>query len=69
MNIVTFQIPAISCGHCVKTIEMELGETEGIINVLADVESKTVVVNYQEPASERKLRELLSDINYPAQES
>jgi len=48
---------------------MELGETEGIINVLADVESKTVVVNYQEPASERKLRELLSDINYPAQES
>ncbi|RLD09080.1 MAG: heavy metal transporter [Chloroflexota bacterium] len=69
MNIVTFQVPAISCGHCVKTIEMELGETEGIINVLADVESKTVVVNYQEPASERKLRELLSDINYPAQES
>ena len=30
MKTITYHIPAISCGHCVHTIKMELGELPGI---------------------------------------
>ena len=69
MNTVTYKVPSISCGHCVNTIEVELGELKGVINVKADSESKSVLINYQEPASEQQLKELLSEINYHVQES
>ena len=69
MNTVTYKVPSISCGHCVSTIEAELGEISGVINVKADAALKSDLINYQEPASEKQLRELLSEINYPVQES
>jgi copper chaperone len=69
MNTVTYQVPGISCGHCVNTIEAELVELKGVINVKADAALKSVLINYQEPASEKQLKELLSEINYPVQES
>jgi len=69
MNKVTYQIPGISCGHCVRTIEMELSEIEGVINVRADEESRTAVVEFQDPASEEQLIALLQEINYPVKEN
>ena len=69
MNTVTYKVPGISCGHCVNTIESELVELSGVINVKADAALKSVLINYQEPASEKQLKELLSEINYPVQES
>ena len=32
----TFSVPNISCGHCVMTIERELGELEGVSSVEAN---------------------------------
>ena len=69
MNSVVYQVPGISCGHCVKTIELELGELEGIIRVKADAELKTVLVDFQDPASEDQLKTVLNQINYPVQGS
>ena len=34
-------IPAISCAHCGRTIERELGELAGVQNVTVDVTGKT----------------------------
>lgn len=68
MNTVTLKVPAISCGHCVNTIEMEIGEIEGVLQVTADAETKSVLVTYQEPASEQAVRDALTAINYPALE-
>lgn len=65
MEKLTFQVPGISCGHCVKTIEMELSELAGVATVKGDVASKTVVVEFQPPASEQQMVELMSEINYP----
>jgi copper chaperone len=65
MEKITWTVPGISCGHCVNTIETELAELEGVIRVKADASSKAVVVEYQPPASEEKLVELMSAINYP----
>ena len=68
MNKVVYQIPAISCGHCVNTIEMELSEMQGVVSVKADADTKTAVIEFQDPASEDQLKDLLQEINYPVQE-
>ena len=65
METVKYSIPSIHCGHCVKTIEMELGEIKGVNRVAADLESKTVEVDFSDPASEEIIMATLRDLNYP----
>lgn len=62
----TYSVPNISCGHCVMTIERELGELEGVSNVKADADTKSVTVTWDAPASEDGIKALLAEINYPA---
>jgi copper chaperone len=66
MSTVTYKIPSIHCGHCTHTIEMELGELEGVESVRADLESKQVTVVFNPPADDTKVRALLTEIEYPA---
>jgi copper chaperone CopZ len=47
------------------TIKRELGEIEGVVNVDADVDAKTVAVQWEAPATWDSIRELLTEINYP----
>jgi copper chaperone len=65
METKTFSVPNISCGHCVHTIENELGELEGVKNVKADEKSKNVTVEWNTPASWEKIVSTLNEINYP----
>ncbi len=62
----TFNIPQISCGHCVKAIQDELAEMPGVQSVQGSPENKTVVVDWDAPASEDAIRARLQEINYPA---
>ena len=64
----TFSIPNISCGHCVSAIESELAEMQGVTSVKADAETKTVIVQWDAPASIQSIRDRLTEINYPAQQ-
>jgi copper chaperone len=61
----TFIEPNISCGHCTRTIETELGELPGVTHVKAEVASKQVTIEWDEPATWGKVRALLEEINYP----
>jgi copper chaperone len=63
----TYKVPAIHCEHCVHTIEMELGELEGVKNVKADLKEKTVQVTFEAPATEELVLGTLAEINYPAE--
>ncbi len=65
MNEKTFTVPNISCGHCVHSIKMEVGEIAGVQRVEADQESKRVTVVWNEPASWDQIRDTLVEINYP----
>ena len=65
MEKVTYEIPNISCKHCIHTIKMELGELEGVLNVDADLETKSITVSFDTPASPEKIEVALSEINYP----
>ena len=66
MTTVTYNIPNISCGHCVHTIKMEVSDLEGVQSVDASPETKTATISFDAPASEDKIKSLLTEINYPA---
>ena len=62
----TFKVPNISCGHCVMTIQREVGELEGVTSVQAEGDTQTVTVEWNEPpANWDGIRALLEEINYP----
>jgi copper chaperone CopZ len=61
-----FNVPNITCQHCVHTIKMELSELQGVQSVNPDAVSKDVKVIFNEPASEQAIIDLLEEINYPA---
>lgn len=67
MTTVTYTVPAISCGHCTRTIENELSDLKGIQSVKADQTSKQVVITFDAPADEDKIKALLAEISYPAE--
>ena len=68
MTTVTYSVPAIHCGHCTHTIEMEVGELKGVQTVRAEQDTKKVTITFDEPASEEKIKALLAEINYPAED-
>ena len=62
----TFKVPNIHCGHCVMTIEREVGELAGVTSVKAEQSTRMVTVNWNEPpATWDAIRSLLAEINYP----
>jgi copper ion binding protein len=65
MSNVTFEVPNISCGHCVHTIKTELGELAGVKMVEASQDTRQVKVEFDDPADEEQLVALLNEINYP----
>ena len=65
MTTVTYSVPAINCMHCTHTIEMEVGELEGVKSVQADMNTKNVTITFDAPASEDKIKALLTEIEYP----
>ena len=68
MNIDKLSIPNISCGHCVMSIQRELGEVEGISKVEGDPAAKEVTVEWDAPATLEEIRSTLKEINYPAED-
>ncbi len=69
MESKTFNVPNISCAHCVHTIESEVGELPGVKVVHADEQSKQVTVTWDAPATWPKISAVLTEIEYaPAQE-
>jgi copper chaperone CopZ len=62
---VTLKIPAISCGHCVKTIKRETQDVPGVISVDADENSKTATYQVQSEAALDPVKATLREIGYP----
>jgi copper chaperone len=67
MKTVTYNIPNISCKHCVHSITTELSDLAGVTQVVANETTKTAVVTFDAPATEALIVETLTSINYPPQ--
>lgn len=68
MTNVTYDVPAISCGHCVHTIQMEVGDLAGVQSVKASNDTKKVEISFDAPATEDQIVALMKEINYPPAE-
>ena len=63
-----FTVNEISCGHCTSAIEEEVGEIAGVSMVEADIDSKRVMVEYDDPADWDQIKAKLIEIEYPPSE-
>ena len=68
MTTITYNIPNISCGHCVNTIQLEVGDLAGVESVVASADTKTATITFDAPATEDGIKSLLVEINYPVVE-
>ncbi|MBW1676213.1 MAG: heavy-metal-associated domain-containing protein [Deltaproteobacteria bacterium] len=66
METKKFSVPNITCGHCVMTIQRELGEMDGVKKVEGDPTAKEINVEWNAPATLEKIKSTLEEINYPA---
>lgn len=62
----TVSVPAISCGHCVATIEREVGELKGVGSVAAEQNTRRVTISWDPDATDWVvIEDHLKEINYP----
>lgn len=66
MSSKTVTVPNISCGHCVMTIQREVGEMAGVASVEARQDTKEVTVSWDPDATDwASIEDLMKEINYP----
>ncbi|MEL6273323.1 MAG: cation transporter [Chloroflexota bacterium] len=65
----TFVVPGIGCDGCVKAIENEVVEIEGVVSVHGLLESKEVTVEWNSPATWDNIKVALVNIDYPPAEA
>lgn len=69
MTSKTVNVPGISCGHCVATIEREVGALEGVAAVKAELAKRSVTVSWDPAAIEwAAIADLMKEIHYPPAE-
>ena len=64
MTTKTYQVPNISCGHCVATIERELKHVEGVLTAKADQDTKQVTVEVQQDTVLPEVEQTMAEIGY-----
>jgi len=64
MQSKTFEVPNISCGHCVMTIKNEVSELTGVSKVEANKDTRQVTVVWDPPATWEQIKALLVEIDY-----
>lgn len=68
-NETTLKIPAIHCDGCVRTVRSTLEALPGVRVTGADVASKVVQVQFDEPAATLdRVREALDEVGFSAEE-
>ncbi len=66
MTTKTVKVPRISCGHCVATIEREVGDLEGVGEVKAEHGSRQVTISWDPETTDWVvIEDHLKEINYP----
>jgi len=66
MTTVTFDVPAISCEHCVATIKRVVPEdVDGVKEVTGDPETKRITVVFEPPATVEAIVASMTEWDYP----
>jgi copper ion binding protein len=65
MEQITFEVPGISCHHCVATLERVVGELDGVLAVEGDADAKRLAVRFESPASREAIVAVMTEWDYP----
>ena len=66
MTSKTVNVPSISCGHCVATIEREVSDMDGVSEVKAEQTSRNVTITWDPETTDWVvIEDLMAEINYP----
>ena len=66
MTTKTVAVPGITCGHCVATIEREVGELDGVESVEAEQVSKRVTISWDPETTDWVvIEDTMKEINFP----
>ncbi|NWF69759.1 MAG: cation transporter [Chloroflexi bacterium] len=60
----TFTVPNIGCNGCVANIKNEVSALQGVHFVSGDVASKTIVLEWEAPATWEQIENALTQIEY-----
>ena len=65
MEKVTLNVQGMSCGHCVKAVEGNVGALSGVSTVKVDLKASTVEVEFnQQEVTLDKIKETIDDQGY-----
>jgi copper ion binding protein len=60
----TYQVPDVSCQHCVRAITDELTKLPGVQQVGVDLDTKLVTVEHDGSVSDQQLRQGIEEAGY-----
>lgn len=58
------KVEGMSCGHCVNSIETNVGELTGVSTVKVDLANKEVSVEFDNAATLAQIKETIEDQGY-----
>lgn len=66
MKTQNYTVPKMACGNCFNTIKSAVSKIAGVVSVTADIDAKTVIVQYDETiAAMDSIAEKMKRIGFP----
>ena len=60
----TYRVSGMTCGHCVSSVQTEVGALPGVSQVLVDLPSGAVTVSSDQPLDESAVRAAVDEAGY-----
>ena len=64
MSTATYTVTGMTCGHCVSSVQEEVGQVTGVTAVDVDLASGRVTVTGTGPIDDDKVREAVEEAGY-----
>jgi copper chaperone len=63
-----YNVPDVSCDHCVSAITKELSQIDGVQNVQVDLQQKKVTVVSDDTVADERIREGIDEAGFDISE-
>ena len=60
----TYQVSGMTCGHCVNSVQAEVGQVPGVTDVQVDLAAGTVTVTSDQPVDDGAIRAAVDEAGY-----
>jgi copper chaperone CopZ len=60
----TYQVTGMTCGHCARSVQTEVGALPGVSEVRVDVANGAVTVRSEQPLDEAAVRAAVDEAGY-----